>query len=264
MIAILCFRTKMKKQHFIYLKVSFILVWLIICLPIFMNITYKYLDKKDFIHSCILAAQKGEIGGVSMINYQEYCACAYEKMQISNESDIEKIKKELNNKNGVLFNETILSCLDAARLSNSIDNNIDGENLQSIVDTIPLLKFNGVSKLKIEFGGYPYYFIFDTGAGDILVSENFISELKTNGVVKNINYLKNNAQYIMANGDTISCKQLFLRDIKIGQFVIDSSLVGVYNGDIDFLLGSSFLKKFKNYSVIENNNYLILEKQLNN
>ena len=253
-------KIKNKIQYSFYVIILFILTWLALSLPLFVSMTIRYLDKSEFIKACIIRARNGKNNNDNIINYKEYCSCAFEKIHFNNKMDIDKIKKETENINGVMYNEVFLSCLEEAKINKQLESTNYGQNSKTMIDTIPLLKVFGANKVKVVFGDYPYYFIFDTGASDILVSEKFIEELKSNGVIKTINYLKDNVTYITASGESLICKQIMLTNIKIGKFTIDSAPVGVYKGDIDFLLGASFLKKFKNYSVIENNSYLILER----
>lgn len=88
-----------------------------------------------------------------------------------------------------------------------------------------------------------------------MISAILEENLKQNGLIE---YYIPNMQYEMANGEMIDCRRAIVNGIQIGEFLVDSSVVAIYDGEIGFLLGRSFLEKFSSWTFTSNGNQLIL------
>lgn len=241
-------------------KIIFYTVWLIsILAQISNNGRHKNaLEKKEWIKDCSEIAKKNAPKNVlDKINLEEYCSCAYEKILNGNIKIDSSNSEKFKDVNSSEYNEHIAPCLQFALK--------DKRNNKKLVsglfecDTINLLNVSGVSKAKIKLGNDWYYFIWDSGASDIIIPKSIYESLKQSKFINDSCYVGDEV-YTLANNSNITCKKYVLNKIQLGNFVVDSSVVAVFNGNAVGLIGNSFMQKFSSWSFYDNQKKLILNK----
>lgn len=209
----------------------------------------------ELITQCMQAARDSagyDIGAA--MDLEEYCECALGKMMERGGFDRADVRA-MRDRNSVLFNELIMTCFAAAQHGQvGHMGMVMGMNES---DTIPVMNTERGIKVKMTVGNEASYFLFDSGASDIMVSASFEEVMRKNGTIQG--YLQN-MSYQLANGALIDCRRAIVNDIQIGEFLVDSAVVAIYDGDIEYLLGKSFLDKFTSWTFTERGNNLILVK----
>lgn len=114
---------------------------------------------------------------------------------------------------------------------------------------IKMTKQDGVYTIPIEVNGIKMYFIFDTGASTISISETEAIFLIKQGTLKE-NDIKGTARFSDANGNISEGTIVILRTVKIGGKVlknVDASVV--HNLRAPLLFGQSALERFGKISI---------------
>jgi aspartyl protease family protein len=124
---------------------------------------------------------------------------------------------------------------------------------------VKMEKINGVFQIPVEVDGIQMYFIFDTGASIISISETEANFLWKQGKLTE-NDIKGTASFSDANGDISEGTIIVLRTVKIGDRVlknIDASVV--HNLNAPLLFGQSALGKFGKISIDNNKGEITFE-----
>jgi clan AA aspartic protease (TIGR02281 family) len=230
----------------------------------FSNSDNPELQKKVGIKTCVIEimndAEMKDIFTKELA--EEYCNCAISKLLSAGYSYKDIL--EIENENSTAFNEIAVPCLaevlktkDEFKSSNSYNiNDIKGGSYRSL---IPLIEYFGNGyKIKISISGVTKYYLFDTGASDIIIDRDTERELLLNGVLKKENYL-NKTEYTLANNQTVKAQKIKVDNITIGDYTINNVVIAVID-EGSLLCGKSFLDKFKKWEIDKQNNVLILYK----
>lgn len=218
-------------------------------------------QKKVFVKNCkneIMQVNSNEIWTTDLA--EKACNCVYDKF-ISEGSTLKEIK-EMIDINSPMYNEVALPCvIKAFEKTNSKENNY---NINDIIGTkykseINLVDYFGKGfKVKIKIGNVSKYFLFDTGASDLIIDGDTERELLLDGFLKRENYL-NKSEYELADNNTIIGQKVKLNNIVIGDFTVNNVVLTIINKG-SLLCGKSFLDKFRNWEIDEKNKILILYK----
>jgi aspartyl protease family protein len=125
--------------------------------------------------------------------------------------------------------------------------------------TVKMEKVNGVFQIPVEVNGVNMFFIFDTGASFISISQTEANFLYKQGKLEE-NDIKGTAKFSDANGDISEGTIINLKTIKIGNRVlynIEASVV--HNLNAPLLFGQSALEKFGKISIDNNREEIIFE-----
>jgi len=136
---------------------------------------------------------------------------------------------------------------------------IDSQNNGEIVTTVDMIKESGVYKIPTEVNGVKMFFIFDTGAGMISMSNTEAAFLYKQGTLTEEDIV-GNAKFTDANGDVSDGLVVLLKEVKVGNRVlknIEASIVP--NLQAPLLLGQSALQKFGKVSIDYNKNQITFE-----
>jgi hypothetical protein len=193
---------------------------------------------------------------------EKYCECAINKLLSAGYTykDILEIEDE----NSSTFNEIAVPCVseilntkEEFKSSNSYNiNDIKGGGYRNLV---PLTDYFGKGyKVKITIGGVTKYYLFDTGASDLIIDRETERELLINGVLKRENYL-NKIEYTLANNQTVKGQKVKVDNIAIGEYTLINVVITIID-EGSLLCGKSFLDKFKKWEIDKQNNFLILYK----
>ena len=193
---------------------------------------------------------------------EEYCECAMDKLFSKGYTykDIQEIEDE----NSESFNEIAMPCISLVlgdnpefKSSNTYNiNDIEGDKYRSF---IPLVDYLGQGyKIKISISGVSKYYLFDTGASDLIIDRDTERELLLNGVLKRGNYL-GKTQYTTANNQIMEAQMVKVNNITIGDYTIGNVVISVVD-EVSLLCGKSFLDKFYKWEIDKQNKVLVLYK----
>lgn len=124
---------------------------------------------------------------------------------------------------------------------------------------VALTKIGGVYHLPVTIGNLTKNFILDSGASDVLISQEIEKNLIDNKKITKSNYLSP-ALYKIADGSIIECRRLLLPEIKIGNYIVKNVIASINSNGNTLLLGKSFLDKFQSWTIDNNKQILKLEK----
>lgn len=191
---------------------------------------------------------------------KEYCTCCVNKLISAGYTYKDLL--EIEDINSPSFNEIVLPCMpelfmEEFKSSNSYNiNDIQGGSVKSF---IPLIDYLGIGyKLKINVSGSIKYFLFDTGASDLIIDKTIEKELLLNGSLKKENYL-NKTEYELANNEIVEGQMVKVDNITIGDYTLNNVIIGIID-EGSLLCGKSFLDKFKKWEIDKKNKVLILYK----
>jgi len=114
---------------------------------------------------------------------------------------------------------------------------------------VKMEKINGVYQIPVDVNGVKMFFIFDTGASIISISETEANFLYKQGKL-NQEDIKGTANFSDANGDISEGTIIVLKTVKIGNRTltnIDASVV--HNLNAPLLFGQSALENFGKISI---------------
>jgi clan AA aspartic protease (TIGR02281 family) len=103
-------------------------------------------------------------------------------------------------------------------------------------------------------------FIVDSGAADVSIPMDVFSTLTRTGTIKDADLL-GEGKYVMADGSTSQSMRFTIRSLKVGDKVVENVTGSVAPSQGTLLLGQSFLKRFKSWSINNTSHELLLETQ---
>lgn len=230
----------------------------------FSNSGNKEQHKKIGIKSCVDEImnnpEKEDIWTKDLA--EDYCNCAISKLLSAGYTNMDIL--EIEDENSASFNEIVLPCVTEVLKTNIESKSTNSYNLYDIKTggyrtLIPLVDYLGQGyKIKINISGVTKYYLFDTGASDLLINRDTERELLLNGVLKKENYL-NKTEYTLANNQTVKAQMVKLDNVIIGDYTLNNVVIAIID-EGSLLCGKSFLDKFKKWEVDKENNVLILYK----
>jgi clan AA aspartic protease (TIGR02281 family) len=129
--------------------------------------------------------------------------------------------------------------------------------------TVPLkVSGGGTFLVPVEINGrLTLDFTLDTGASDVTVPSDVFSTLKRTGTVKETDVVGQRT-YVLADGSKTQLTTFKIRSLKVGETTIENvtATVAPSQGAL-LLLGQSFLRRFKSWSIDNANGALLLETQ---
>ncbi len=162
--------------------------------------------------------------------------------------------------NSPLYNEVFMPCAIEAMPATSVYRpspaDISGP---SETITVPVLTLSNVHKVKIRLGGADQYFIIDSGAEDCFISTKLATELEQSGAIDK-SVILDDREYLLADGTRITCKRHVINGMQIGPLTADRVVAASMDQNIQYLLGKSFLQKFKRWHIDEAAKTLTLER----
>lgn len=124
---------------------------------------------------------------------------------------------------------------------------------------VRMIKKDGVYQIPVIVNGAQMFFIFDTGASIISISNVEASFLFKQGKLTEED-VKGTAQFIDANGDISVGTIINLKEISIGNKTLHNVEASVVNNmNAPLLMGQSALEKFGKISIDYNKGILIFE-----
>jgi len=104
----------------------------------------------------------------------------------------------------------------------------------------------------------PLNFVVDSGASDVMVPEDVANTLIRNGTLTGADY-RGMRIFVLADGTRTPSRMFLLRSMKVGDREIRDVTATISRRGSMLLLGQSFLRKFKSWSVDNRRRVLVLE-----
>lgn len=217
------------------------------------------------IKSCVFEAKKDSELTELFTNSQiySYCSCAIEKLirEGYNVGQLNKIEDE----NSEAFNEITLPCIEKLLFEDGISEPFKNEYIiddisgNHYMNEIKLNNFLGNGyKIRINIDGVVKYFLFDTGATDLIIDSEMERELIFNGSIKKEDYL-GEQEFVLADNSIVIGRVVRLNNIKIGDYIVDNVIVSVLDGG-SLLCGLGLLDKFRKWDFIKDSGSLKIYK----
>lgn len=190
----------------------------------------------------------------------EFCECRHEKI-LAAELEGRKVGN-INDKDGVAYHEIVLPCFFSVNKQTAGSTLKPPNKPEDIIlggDSCKVSLFNymGTSyKVKMSIGGITKYYLFDTGATDIMISQEMEQELLASGALKKENYLYKTE--IIAAGDLRVPSQIAIVDnVVIGDYTVNNVIVSIVPGGPP-VCGLGFLAKFGNWEFNKQKSEIVL------
>ena len=125
-------------------------------------------------------------------------------------------------------------------------------------EIIPIEAHNGVYVVPLLINGVlTMKFIVDSGSADVSIPAEVAANLKRLGTVSDDDFLGSKT-YILADGSKASSEIHRISSLKIGGLVMQNVTVRIASEKSGLLLGQSFLRRLKSWSVDNNRQVLII------
>jgi clan AA aspartic protease (TIGR02281 family) len=102
-------------------------------------------------------------------------------------------------------------------------------------------------------------FLVDSGASDVSIPSDVFSSLLRSGAITEAD-ITGSRQFVDANGDTSRAKVFVIRSLKVGNVEVSGVEADVAPVNAPLLLGQSFLRRFKSWSIDNATQELILRR----
>jgi len=123
---------------------------------------------------------------------------------------------------------------------------------------IPLTNTNGIYTVPVLINGVlPLHFTVDSGAADVsLPADVFLTLLRT-GTIGKEDYI-GSGKYRLADGSTVESDRFYIRELRVGSYVVKRIAASVENVSSTPLLGQSFLSKIGTWAIDNDRHVLVL------
>jgi hypothetical protein len=217
--------------------------------------------RSSFVTKCIENLKMKSTQPLSDSLAAGYCNCAADVME-KRKVTLDRMD-ELMDPASFLFNEIAYRCSNpflspTAAPTWAATTNTDFKGALS-TDTVQLISVLGMHKVKVTIGGTTKIWMLDSGASDLLVSDDYAKELREIGVLSDLNYI-GEGTYSLADNSTLRCKRYRINGLKIGRFEVNNVVLAASRQTKQFLLGKSVLNKFSEWTLDNRNERLILKK----
>ena len=156
---------------------------------------------------------------------------------------------------------TEISAKAVRQLKSELGLPIEGGHGNSPLETrIPLVKMSGglIAPVIIN-NALKLNFIVDSGASDVSIPADVFASLVQANTVSQAD-ITGNRNYKNADGEVFQSKTFVIRSLRIGNIEAPSVQAKVSPSNAPPLLGQSFLKRFKSWSIDNSTQELILER----
>jgi len=137
--------------------------------------------------------------------------------------------------------------------------NENGEAAQSSRLVIALKNEAGIFVVPVEINGkITLDFVIDSGASDVSVPADVVSVLIRTGTIRSSDFIGEQT-YILADGTEAPSPVFTIRSLKIGGHIVESVRASIASPKASLLLGQSFLRHFKSWSIDNAKHALVLE-----
>ena len=125
-------------------------------------------------------------------------------------------------------------------------------------EMIPIEAHDGAYVVPVLVNGVlPLKFIVDSGSADVSIPAEVASTLRKLGTMSVANLLGSKT-YLLADGSTVSSEIYRIESLKIGRLVMQNVTVRISAEKSSLLLGQSFLRRLRSWSVDNSKQVLII------
>jgi clan AA aspartic protease (TIGR02281 family) len=125
-------------------------------------------------------------------------------------------------------------------------------------ESIPIEAHDGAYVVPVLVNGVlPLKFIVDSGSADVSIPAEVASALRKLGTISGADLLGSKT-YLLADGSKVSSEIYLIASLKIGDLVMQNVTVRVSAEKSSLLLGQSFLRRLKSWSVDNAKQVLII------
>jgi len=116
----------------------------------------------------------------------------------------------------------------------------------------------GTFKVPVTINGQlTLKFVVDSGAADVSIPADVVLTLLRTGTITDADFLGEQT-YQLADGSTVPSRQFVIRSLKVGDRTLGSVTGSIAPVEGSLLLGQSFLRRFKSWSIDNQREALIL------
>jgi clan AA aspartic protease (TIGR02281 family) len=125
-------------------------------------------------------------------------------------------------------------------------------------ETIPIEAHDGAYVVPVLVNGLlPLKFIVDSGSADVSIPAEVASALRKLGTLSGADLLGSKT-YLLADGSTVSSEIYRIESLKIGGLIMQNVTVRISAEKSSLLLGQSFLRRLKSWSLDNAKQILII------
>jgi clan AA aspartic protease (TIGR02281 family) len=133
------------------------------------------------------------------------------------------------------------------------------DKTQATQGRVPLRMDSGTFVVPVQINGIMTLdFVIDSGAADVSVPADVVSTLIRAGAIKETDFIGYQT-YVLADGSKSKSVTFTIRTLKVGNAVLENVSGSVASAQGSLLLGQSFLKRFKSWSIDNTTQELLLE-----
>jgi len=126
---------------------------------------------------------------------------------------------------------------------------------------VSLVKENGILKVPVQINGLiTLNFVLDSGAADVQIPEDVARTLMRMKAIVSDDFVGQQT-YILANGAAHRESMIRIRSLRVGNLELNNVVASVGDTHGELLLGQSFLKKLKSWSIDNDRNALVLRRR---
>ena len=214
---------------------------------------------ESYIDLCIERYQS--LATYSLEESQKFCRCEYENLlvRVDDYNDYMKYYDEIGDQNKPSYNEIILPCRNSFKKTKGSNlynpSDIEGFSDQSIVKLLP----DGTTfKVKLTINGIVRYFVYDTGASELVINSELEKELLKTGKISMSDYV-DSKQFETADGSLIEAKGVRLNNIVMGGFRVNN-VVAYITKEGGMLCGMGLMNKFRTWELDKKNKMVTIYK----
>jgi clan AA aspartic protease (TIGR02281 family) len=235
-----------------------------------LNFIYK-LEKVESTESLISKLSKQELDAAVLIAKERQVIAEPKNEVAINESDIETPVAETPTFLKIYRNQLVIAgvfiafVFSVAFLSKSTAEPIILPKPKEAVDkpqkVIYLEDIQGHKFVKTIINNTTAIFLLDTGASTTLISDDFLNELINEGFISRENNYLGIDKYTIANGSIVKGETWQLPSITIGEITLNDIKVVALKKitSSGFLLGMSTLEKLGDYTIVPNENKILVK-----
>lgn len=235
-----------------------------------LDFIYK-LEKVESTESLISKLSKQELEAAVLISKERQAIAEPMNELAVNESDIETLVAETPAFLKIYRNQLIIAgvfiafVFSVAFLSKSTAEPIIPSKPKEVVirpqKVIDLKDIQGHKFIKAIINNTTVIFLLDTGASTTLISDDFLNKLINDGFISRENNYLGMDKFIIANGSVVKGEIWQLPSITIGEITLYHIEVVALKkiNNSGFLLGMSTLKKLGDYTIVPNENKILVK-----